>query len=107
MEQSKTRDHTTHNAVKLVGEAFVPGASLLLDGKIVEGGAHALLGAAARAFLGPVGLALVIANSYAKSTTGKNLLKQFTEPTPANPPKGDQRAEHKVEHTKVTTTSSS
>ena len=79
--------HTVENAVKLVGESVVPGASLLMDGKILAGGAHMVLGAWARMALGPVGLALVIANSYAQSTTGKNLLKQFTkteaEPKPA------------------------
>lgn len=97
MESNKTPDQTTQNAVKLVGEAFVPGASLLLDGNIVEGGAHVLLGAAASAFLGPIGLALVIANSYSKSTTGKNLLKQISALTPA---RGEQKTEHTVEHTK-------
>jgi len=79
---------TTQNAVKLVGEAVIPGASLLMDGKILQGGAHLLAGAAAKVFLGPIGVALVIANSYAKSTTGKNLLKQFTRedsPKPEQP----------------------
>ena len=98
MEPTKPREHTNHNAVKLVGEAFLPGASLLLDGKIAEGGAHMLLGAAAKAFLGPVGLAIVIANSYSKSTTGKNLLKQLMpEPT-----KTESKSEHaKNEHSKT------
>lgn len=71
--------NSSQNAVKLVGEAFVPGASLLMDGNILAGGAHALVGTWARVALGPVGLALVAANSYAKSTTGKNLLKQFSK----------------------------
>lgn len=75
-------EHTVGNAVKLAGEAFVPGASLLLDGKILSGAAHAIVGAWAGAALGPIGLALVIANSYASSTTGKNLLKQFTKDEP-------------------------
>lgn len=66
------------NAVKLVGEAFVPGASLLMDGKILPGAAHVIVGGLARLALGPVGLLLVAANSYATSATGKNLLKQFT-----------------------------
>jgi hypothetical protein len=80
MESSQPKSSsTTQNAVKLVGEAVLPGASLLMDGKILQGGAHLLVGAAAKAFLGPIGVALVIANSYAKSTTGKNLLKQFTK----------------------------
>ena len=93
MEASQPKSgSTTQNAVKLVGEAVVPGASLLMDGKILQGGAHFLAGAAAKVFLGPIGVALVIANSYAKSTTGKNLLKQFTkdespkaDPVPAAP----------------------
>jgi hypothetical protein len=89
MEASKPRDQAGQNAIKLVGEAFVPGASLLLEGKIVEGGAHLLAGIAARTFLGPIGLAVVIANSYAKATTGKSLLKQFTQDSP------------KAEHNKV------
>lgn len=77
MDASQPKDQTTQNAVKLVGEAFVPGASLLMDGQILQGGAHLIVGAAARVFLGPIGWALVIANSYATSTTGKGLLGQF------------------------------
>lgn len=73
----QAQNTVAENAVKLVGEVFVPGASLLMDGKILPGGAHLLAGVVARAVLGPVGLALVVANSFSKSTTGKNLLKQF------------------------------
>lgn len=69
---------TTDNAIKLLGEAFVPGASLLMDGQVASGAAHAVIGTFARVALGPVGLALVIANSFSKSATGKNLIKQFT-----------------------------
>jgi len=79
---------TTHNAVKLVGEAVLPGASLLMDGKVAHGGAHMIAGVLAKALLGPVGLVLVIANSYASSTTGQNLLKQFKQfkaPSPEDP----------------------
>lgn len=83
----KTQSHTetpaqntvAENAVKLVGEVFVPGASLFMDGKILPGGAHLVAGVLARAVLGPVGLALVVANSFSKSTTGKSLLKQFVK----------------------------
>jgi hypothetical protein len=71
------------NAVKLVSEAFVPGASLLMDGKILAGGAHLLVGTWARLALGPLGLALVAANSYSTSATGKSLLKQFAKDDPA------------------------
>lgn len=84
MDASK-KDQTTQNAVKLVGEAFVPGASLLMEGKILQGGAHLIAGMAARAILGPIGWALVVANSYANSTTGKGLLKQFTREEHAPP----------------------
>ncbi len=77
MQDPKT--HTTENAVKLVGEVLVPGASQFMDGNILSGGAHMIVGAWARVALGPVGLALVIANSYANSTTGKGLLGQFTK----------------------------
>lgn len=69
---------TTDNAIKLLGEAFVPGASLFMDGKVAAGAAHTIVGALARAALGPIGLALVVANSYSSSATGKNLIKQFT-----------------------------
>ena len=79
MSESTVSSHPIENAVKLVGEAFVPGASLLMDGKILSGGAHLIVGTWAKVALGPVGLALVIANSYATSTTGKNLIKQFTK----------------------------
>lgn len=80
---------TVGNAVKLIGESFLPGASLLMDGKILAGGAHMLLGAWAKAALGPVGLALVIANSYATASTGKNLIKQFTKAEPNHDTKSD------------------
>lgn len=83
---------TTHNAVKLVGEAILPGASLLMDGKVAHGGAHLIAGVLAKALLGPVGLVLVIANSYASSTTGQNLLKQFKPRTPEAP--GNAPASH-------------
>jgi len=91
METSKPKDHHIgHNAIKLIGEAVLPGASLLLDGKILEGGAHVLAGIAAGAILGPIGVAVVIANSYSKSTTGKNLIKEISKEY--NP-----QAEHKIE----------
>lgn len=72
-------DKTIDNAVKLLGEAIVPGASLLLSGKIVSGSAHLIVGSWAKAALGPVGAALVIANSYSESTTGKSILKHFSK----------------------------
>jgi hypothetical protein len=71
-------DTTLDNAVKLAGEGFIaPGASLLLDGNFKAGSLHVVAGFAARALLGPVGWFLVAASSFAKSTTGKNLVEQF------------------------------
>lgn len=73
------KQQTIDNAIKLLGEVFVPGASLLMDGKIVSGSAHLIVGSWAKAALGPVGLAVVIANSYSESSTGKSLLKHFSQ----------------------------
>lgn len=70
---------TIDNAIRLLGEAFVPGASLLMDGKILPGCAHLIVGTWAKVAIGPVGAALVIANSYAESATGKSLLKHFSK----------------------------
>lgn len=77
------QSNTVDNAIKLVGESFAPGASLMMDGKILSGAAHLVVGLWSRAVLGPVGLGLVMANSYSTSTTGKNLLKQFSKDGPA------------------------
>lgn len=79
----ENQNRTVDNAIKLVGETLAPGASLMMDGKILAGAAHMIVGFWSRAALGPVGLGLVMANSYATSTTGKNLLKQFTKDEPA------------------------
>lgn len=81
METTSTQTSSARpvaNAVKLIGETVMPGASLLLDGNILSGGAHLLVGAIARAALGPIGVVLVMANSYSQSTTGKGLLKQMS-----------------------------
>ncbi len=66
------------NAVKLVGDlAVLPGMSLLMQGKVPEGGAHAILGFLAARTLGtvagPVCWILLAANAYAKSTSGSYL----------------------------------
>ena len=61
------------NGIKMVGEAIVPGASLLMDGRLGNGAAHALVGLGARALLGPIGVVLVAADSYSKSVSGKYL----------------------------------
>lgn len=93
MDASKPSSSPMGNAVKLLSEAFVPGASLLMDGKILAGGAHLLVGTWARVALGPVGLALVVANSYATSATGKSLLKQFAKDEPeSHPAKNEKKA---------------
>ena len=42
-----------NNGIKLVGETMLPGASLLLDGNLVNGAAHVAVGAAAAAFVAP------------------------------------------------------
>lgn len=78
-DKAEAKGNHIENAVKLVGEALLPGASLLIDGKILQGGAHAVVGTVARMALGPLGLLLVAANSYSTSSTGKSLLKHFTK----------------------------
>ena len=62
-----------NNGVKLVGEAVLPGASLLLDGNLLNGAAHVAVGAAAAAFVAPWAVLLVVADSFSKSVSGKNL----------------------------------
>jgi hypothetical protein len=61
------------NAVKLVGETMLPGTSLLMDGNLVNGAAHAAIGAAAATFVAPWAVLLVVADSFSKSVSGKNL----------------------------------
>ena len=79
------KQQTLDNAIKLLGESFVPGASLMMEGHVLAGALHTVVGTLAKAALGPAGLALVIANSFAKASTGKNLLKQFSNDAPAAP----------------------
>lgn len=62
-----------NNGVKLVGETMLPGASLLLDGNLVNGAAHAAVGVAAATFVAPWAVLLVVADSFSKSVSGKNL----------------------------------
>lgn len=101
MQQTTKTNPTTDNAIKLLGEAFVPGASLLMDGQIASGALHAVIGTWARVALGPLGLALVVANSFSKSATGKNLVKQFTRD------KTDDKSDAKPEPETETKTKSS
>jgi len=73
------------NALKLVGElVLLPGSSLLIQGKVTQGGTHAILGVLAWKLLGrisgPVGWVLLAANSFAKSTSGKYLHDYLIDP---------------------------
>jgi len=74
------------NGVKLVGERFLPGTSLMMDGNIKGGLAHAALGMVALAAVGPLGWFAVAADSYAKSVTGKGLLDHLGASRPAATP---------------------
>ena len=68
------------NGVKAVGEiAVLPGASLIMDGKVGLGAAHAVGGLLARWALGPVGWVAFGANSLTRSLTGKNILQHLSE----------------------------
>ncbi|WP_277948887.1 DUF6072 family protein [Magnetospirillum sp. 15-1] len=61
------------NGAKLVGESVLPGVSLLMEGKLVNGAVHTVLGLGAKALLGPAGLIIVAADSFSKSVTDKYL----------------------------------
>ena len=67
------------NGAKLIGEAILPGASLLLDGKFINGAAHSVAGLGARAALGPFGVALICADSFSKSVTDKFLWDHMSD----------------------------
>ena len=70
-------NQVVENGVKLVGERFLPGTSLMMDGDIKGGLFHAALGLVAGVALGPVGLFAVAANSYSRSVTGKGLIEHL------------------------------
>ncbi|HEV7473215.1 MAG TPA: DUF6072 family protein [Pyrinomonadaceae bacterium] len=72
------------NAVQLASEFVVPGGSNLIKGDIKTGGLHLLLGLAAGALLGPIGVLAVGANSYSRATTGQNIYEHFTSAKTAN-----------------------
>ena len=65
------------HAVQLASEFVLPGGSNLINGDIKQGGIHVLLGFAAGALLGGVGLFAVGANSFSKATTGRHLYEHF------------------------------
>jgi hypothetical protein len=79
-------NQVVENGVKLVGESVLPGSSLMMDGDIKGGLAHAALGLLARAALGPVAWFAVAADSYSRSVTGKGLIDHLsssaTRPSP-------------------------
>jgi hypothetical protein len=79
-------NQTVENGVKLVGETFLPGTSLMIDGDIKSGLAHAAIGLLARVALGPVGFFAVAADSYSRSVTGKGLLDHLSSGPSAPPP---------------------
>ena len=78
--------------IKILGETVVPGASLVLDGKILPGAAHLVGGLVARWAFGPVGWLLVAANSYSKSVTGRSLTEHLESSRP-EPPAGSATTE--------------
>jgi hypothetical protein len=76
------------NAIRLVGEVFIPGASQFVAGNIGSGIAHNLLAGAAGVALIGTGVAPVIGalailgiklNSFASATTGRSLLNMGSE----------------------------
>ena len=79
-------NQAVENGVKLVGETFLPGTSLMIDGDIKSGLAHAAIGLLARAALGPVAWFAVAADSYSRSVTGKGLLDHLSSGPSAPPP---------------------
>ena len=68
---------TGAKAVKLVGEAVFPGASLMLDGDIKGGALHFVGGVVGRMILGPIGWFYAAADSYSMSNTGKHFHQHF------------------------------
>ncbi len=94
MAVDNNTDKTVPNAVKLVGDSIIPGSSLLIDGQLLAGAGHFLVGGLARTALGPLGFALVAANSYVRSTTGQGILKHLKKAAPA---KQEAKPEAKAE----------
>jgi hypothetical protein len=86
------------NGAKLVGESILPGTSLLLDGKFVNGAAHAAAGIGARIALGPIGVALICADSFSKSVTNKFLWDHVSDAYKAN---SERRAAAKAAKTEA------
>jgi len=78
-------NQVVENGVKLVGERILPGSSLMMDGDIKGGLAHAAIGLLARAAFGPVAWFAVAADSYSRSVTGKGLIGHLTSASSATP----------------------
>jgi hypothetical protein len=70
-------DTTATRAAKLVGEVFLPGASLVLDGDVRGGTLHFVGGVVGRMLLGPVGWLYAAADSYSQSNTGLHFHQHF------------------------------
>lgn len=79
-------NQVVENGVKLVGENILPGTSLIIDGDIKGGLAHAAIGLLARAAFGPVAWFAVAADSYSRSVTGKGLIDHLASSGPSDPP---------------------
>jgi hypothetical protein len=62
------------NAAKIIGEAVLPGASLVMEGQVATGLLHTVAAVVGGALLGPIGVILVAANSYSSSVRGEGLL---------------------------------
>lgn len=71
------------NGVKVLGEAVLPGASLIVDGEVKSGIFHAAGGLLGIAILGPVlgPLTWLVtgADSYSRSVSGKTIVEQFSK----------------------------
>lgn len=83
-QATESSNEPIKNAVQLASEFVVPGGSNLIKGDIKTGGLHLLLGLAAGALLGPIGVLAVGANSYSRATTGLNVYEHFTGAKTAN-----------------------
>lgn len=68
---------TAPDAIRAVGDAFIPGVTLVLDGNVKSGALHFAGGLLGRAVLGPVGWFWAAADSYSLSTTGKHFHQHF------------------------------
>ena len=83
--------NVVENGVKLVGEALLPGTSLMIDGDVKGGLGHAAIGLLATAAFGPLAWVAVAADSYARSVTGKGLSDTLFPPKPAERPAKESR----------------